>query len=68
MEMWQNGKKLIRIANREEDGWELVKCYFSDNFTPESDDEKQLLKGIIKQCTHTHSPPPTTTPPHTLKI
>ena len=26
-EMLQNGKRLIRIADREEDGRELVKCF-----------------------------------------
>ena len=38
-------QKLIRIADREEDGWEVVKCYLSDDLASDSDDEKQLSKA-----------------------
>ena len=34
-------KKLIRIADREEDGWEVVKCYLSDDLASDSEDEKE---------------------------
>ena len=30
-------QKLIRIADREEDGWEVVKCYLSDDLASDSD-------------------------------
>ena len=46
-EMLQDGKKLllkqqklIRSADREEDPWELIKCYVSDDLASDSDDEK----------------------------
>ena len=35
-------QKTLRIADREEDGWEVVQCYLSDNFASDSEDEKQL--------------------------
>jgi len=39
-------QKLIRIADREEDGcWEVVKCYLSDNLADDSEDEKRLLRS-----------------------
>ena len=38
-------QKLIRIANREEDGWEVVKCYLSDDLASDSEDKKQLNKA-----------------------
>ena len=38
-------QKLIRIADREEDGREVVKCYLSDNLASDSEDEKQLNKA-----------------------
>ena len=38
-------QKLMRIADREEDGWEVVKCYLSDDLTSDSEDEKQLNKA-----------------------
>ena len=38
-------QKLLRIADREEDGWEVVKCYFSDNLASDSEDEKQLSRA-----------------------
>ena len=51
--MLQDGKKLhlqqqklIRIADREEDGWEVVKCYLSDDLVQDSDDQKQLLMTL----------------------
>ena len=33
-------QKLLRIADRDEDGWEVVKCYLSDELAPDSEDEK----------------------------
>ena len=38
-------QKLIRIEYREEDGWEVVKCYLSDDLASDSEDEKQLNKA-----------------------
>ena len=38
-------QKLIRIADREEDGWEVIKCYQSDALASDSDDEKRLNKS-----------------------
>ena len=35
-------QKLITIADREKDGWEVVKCYLSDYLASDSEDEKQL--------------------------
>ena len=43
--MLQHGKKLIPISDREEDGWDVVKCYLADNLASDSDDEKQLLRA-----------------------
>ena len=34
-------QKLLRIADREEDGWEVVECYLSDDLASDSKDEKQ---------------------------
>lgn len=36
--------KLIKITDREVDGWELVKCYLSDDLASNSNDEKQLSR------------------------
>ena len=33
-------QKLLRIADREEDEWEVVKCYLSDKLASNSEDEK----------------------------
>ena len=38
-------QKLIRIADREEDGWEVIKCYQSDALASDSDDENRLNKS-----------------------
>uniref|UniRef100_A0A7M5X4P3 CCHC-type domain-containing protein n=1 Tax=Clytia hemisphaerica TaxID=252671 RepID=A0A7M5X4P3_9CNID len=38
-------QKLIQIADREEDGWEVIKCYQSDNLASDSEDEKRLNKS-----------------------
>ena len=32
---------MLRIADREENGWEVVKCYLSDDLASDSVDEKQ---------------------------
>ena len=46
-EMLQDGEKLllkqqklIRSADKEEDAWELIKCYVSDDLASDSDNEK----------------------------
>ena len=36
--------KLIKITDREVDGWEFVKCYFSHDLASNSIDEKQLSR------------------------
>ena len=36
--------KLIKITDREVDGWEFVKCYLSDDLASNSIDEKQLSR------------------------
>ena len=51
-EKLEKGKKIIlkqqkwlRIADREEDGWEVMKCYLSDDLASDSEDEKQLSRA-----------------------
>ena len=38
-------QKLLRIADMEEDEWEVVKCYLSDNLAYDSEEEKQLSRA-----------------------
>ena len=38
-------QKLLRIAFREEDRWEVMKCSLSDNLASDSEDEKQLSRA-----------------------
>ena len=38
-------QKLIRLADREENGWEVVKHYLSDDLASDSDDEKAINKA-----------------------
>ena len=38
-------QKMIKIADREEDGWEVIRCYQSDALASDSDDEKRLVKS-----------------------
>ena len=38
-------QKLSKIADREEGGWEVVKCYLSDDLASDSEDEKQLSRA-----------------------
>ena len=38
-------QKLIRIADREEDGWNVVDCYVSDDLASNSEDEKSLARA-----------------------
>ena len=52
IERIKNGKKLIakrnkliRIADREEDGWDVIKFYESDNLASDSEDEKEISKA-----------------------
>ena len=37
-------QKLLKIADREKDWWEVVKCYLSDDLASDSEDEKQLSR------------------------
>ena len=41
-------QKLLRIADREEDEWDIVKCYLSHDLASNSEDEKQLSKAHRK--------------------
>ena len=36
---------MLRITDREEDGWEVVKCYLSDDLASDSEGEKQLSRA-----------------------
>ena len=54
-------QKLIRIADREENGWEVAKHYMSDDLASDTDDEKALkrarkeaLASIIKKKEKQH--------------
>lgn len=38
-------QKLIKLADREEHGWEVVRCYQSDALASDSEDEKRLAKS-----------------------
>ena len=38
-------QKLFRLADREDDGWEVARCYLSDNLAEDSDDEKRILRS-----------------------
>ena len=38
-------QKLIRIADREADGWEVVNCYLSDDLAANTDDEKSISRA-----------------------
>ena len=38
-------QKLVRLADREEDGWRFVKEYVSDKLADDSDDEKAISKA-----------------------
>ena len=42
-------QKLLRIADREEDGWEVVKCYLLDDLASDSEDVKQLLSRARRE-------------------
>ena len=42
MSLISKQQKLIRIADREEDGWEVVKYYVDDDIASDTDDEKSL--------------------------
>ena len=45
MKLLNKQQKVIRIADREEDGWEVVKHYLSDDLASGSDDEKAIKKA-----------------------
>ena len=36
---------MLRITDREEDGWQVVKCYLSDDLASDSEEEKQLSRA-----------------------
>ena len=38
-------QKLLKIVDREGDGWKVVKCYLSDDFASNAEDEKQLSRA-----------------------
>ena len=38
-------QKLLRIADREDDGWDVVKCYLSDGLASDSEDVKQISRA-----------------------
>ena len=38
-------QKMIKIADREEDGWEVIKCYESDALASDTEDEKRLNRS-----------------------
>ena len=38
-------QKLLRITDKEEGGWEFVKCHLSDDLPSDSEDEKQLSRA-----------------------
>lgn len=38
-------QKLIKLADREELGWEFANCYRSDNLATDSEDEKRILRS-----------------------
>ena len=63
---------MLRIADGEEDEWEVVKCYLSGNLASDSEDEKQLFRARreaaankIKRNSFGMPPPP---PPFSEKI
>ena len=37
--------KLIRLADREELGWDVVNCFLNDDLASNSDDEKQIVRA-----------------------
>ena len=39
---------MLRIVDREKDGWVVVKCDLSDNLASDSEDEKQLSRACRK--------------------
>ena len=45
MEIVKKQQKLIRIADREDNGWEVVKHYLSDELADNADDEKAIAKA-----------------------
>ena len=36
---------MLRIADKEEDGWEVIKCYLSDDLASDSEDEKHFSRA-----------------------
>ena len=37
---------MLRITDREVDGWKVVKCYLSDDLASDSEEEKQLSRAL----------------------
>ena len=45
-------EKLLTVTDREEDGWEVVKCYMSDDLASDSDDEMQISRASREAATN----------------
>ena len=45
MDIVRKQRKLIRVADREDNGWEIVKHYLSDDLADDTDDEKAINKA-----------------------
>ena len=45
MDIVRKQRKLIRVADREDSGWEIVKHYLSDDLADDTDDEKAINKA-----------------------
>ena len=47
-ELVVNGHKLIRIADRSENGWATMQEYVDDELADKSDDEKRLFRAELR--------------------
>ena len=45
MKLMKTQQKLIKMADREEHGWEVVRYYVSDDLASDSDDEKAINRA-----------------------
>ena len=64
---------MLRIADGEEDEWEVVKCYLSGNLASDSEDEKQLFRARREEAANkikrnSFGMPPPPPPPFSEKI
>ena len=55
-------QKRIRVADREEHGWEVGKHYLSDELTSNSEDEKPLTKARKEALASVNALPPSSAP------